>query len=155
METRVVAVMVVVEGDKATLVDREGVAFTAVPLDRLAGLPDPKAVAWSRWAGQQSFNGTYQTRMRQSDAWIRKADGLRLSWKCRARYMVRTWKDEERNHSGVNKCSAGNWLDCADRMSVLMQRRKQKQIGTTGWTKWADTCSRNQNRRARELYGND
>lgn len=148
MKSKTVAVLGFVKHDRVTLVDRRGRTIVGnVPREAITGPVNSvvsESILWKVAVARMSrSSGDYKAK----DPWSTKAASLAKSFYLRSRDLARprshyrrpppaTWKD------------ASKWLRIQARNHFLNQSQSP-------WSRWADTVSRNHNRKSKARYAKE
>jgi len=144
-----------VSGDRAVLLDKSGRKVGHVKISRIGQLGDRAAreYLWHVWA--RSVIGRYGFRLQMKllddtyDDWHRKARALAASFRLRKHNVPR--RTERRR---LNRHVTTTWWEAAKRMVWQGHNRFRYRV-RSGWVRWANTVSRNQNKRVSERYGTE
>lgn len=143
MQELVLLKLVDAESRLCLLSDLDGNAIGEVKLPRdvlLKAFPTDE-IRWGEWA-KRTASGT--NKARPQTAWERKADAIATAFQLRRKDLKRFRKPKARAQHLPFETST--WASAAHRMENASRLRWYRKMRSP-WKAWAETCSRNQNRR--------
>lgn len=148
---QMLAVAAIVDGQRATLLDRNGRTICmSVALSRVGPVNEEQILATYAWdtAAIRMAGALLARRKRnEADPWQRKADSLAKS------FRLRSFDRAARGgRTRFEKYSTTTWPEAAKRLWQQAHNRVRRH-DRGGWIRWAHTASGNGNKRADARYG--
>jgi len=154
MRTETASITVLVDGEKASLFDRNGkrLCSHAVALDRLQPT-SPEVALRLPWksiadvlARKANLNASY---VQRRTPWDKKINNLIGSFRLRSRDLRLP-----RNRRRFDRFPTRTWASAVARM-VEQARNCHSYNSRSGWARWSHTVTKNQNRRVHARYAKD
>ncbi len=148
IEIRKITIHAVVDGEWLIPIDSEGNRLstkirTALVSDQLGSRARDNLI-WMEASRRIACRAVSNASAKQYDPWRNRLDSLASSLRMRRRFL----QSAPRSRQRFERFSTSTWEESVHRIWQQADARRRK-ASRTGWERWADTVSRNHNRKGK------